>query len=203
VIKKWLPVFVAALAGVVVLLGYLLPGTLASAVRDRFVEWAIILVAFAFLLGLLNILRVHGARVARTRRGWFNSLILMVTVLLAAIPALMGPLARSNQWLIQYILAPLGAAVAGLMVFTLAFAAFRMLRVRRSLWSILFLLIVAVGLLGSVPLVGLQGLSDLRDWLIAVPGMAGTRGLLLGVSLGTVVMALRVLLAGERPHTEA
>ena len=202
-IKKWLPVFVAAVAGVVVLLGYLLPGTLAGALRDRFVEWAIILVAFAFLLGLLNILRVHGARVARTRRGWFNSLILMITVLVAAIPALMGPLARSNQWLIQYILAPLGAAVAGLMVFTLAFAAFRMLRVRRSLWTILFLLIVAVGLLGSVPLVGLQGLSDLRDWLVAVPGMAGTRGLLLGVSLGTVVMALRVLLAGEHPHTEA
>jgi len=36
-----------------------------------------------------------------------------------------------------------------------------------------------------------------------VPGMAGMRGLLLGVALGTMITALRVLLTSERPHTES
>jgi hypothetical protein len=32
--------------------------------------------------------------------------------------------------------------------------------------------------------------------------MAGMRGLLLGVALGTVITALRVLVVSERPHSE-
>ncbi|NLF02391.1 MAG: hypothetical protein GX601_15580 [Anaerolineales bacterium] len=202
-LRKWLPLAVATLVGVVVLLGYLFPDGSLGAWAGQLVDWAIILAAFALVLGLLNILRVHGARIVRTRRGWFNSLVLVVALFSAAVPALLGPSSPYNQWTVQYILAPLGAAVAALMVFTLVLAAFRMLRVRRSLWTLLFLAVVIVALLGSVPLVGLQPVADLRSWLVAVPGMAGMRGLLLGVALGIVVLALRLLGASERPHTES
>lgn len=202
-LRKWLPLAVATLVGVVVLLGYLFPDGSLGAWAGQLVDWAIILAAFALVLALLNILRVHGARIVRTRRGWFNSLVLVVALFLAAVPALLGPSSPYNQWTVQYILAPLGAAVAALMVFTLVLAAFRMLRVRRSLWTLLFLAVVIVALLGSVPLVGLQPVADLRSWLVAVPGMAGMRGLLLGVALGIVVLTLRLLGASERPHTES
>ena len=202
-LRKWLPLAVATLVGVVVLLGYLFPDGSLGAWAGQLVDWAVILAAFALVLGLLNILRVHGARIVRTRRGWFNSLVLVVALFSAAVPALLGPSSPYNQWTVQYILAPLGAAVAALMVFTLVLAAFRMLRVRRSLWTLLFLAVVIVALLGSVPLVGLQPVADLRSWLVAVPGMAGMRGLLLGVALGIVVLALRLLGASERPHTES
>jgi membrane-bound metal-dependent hydrolase YbcI (DUF457 family) len=103
----------------------------------------------------------------------------------------------------DYVIAPLGAALAALVVFTLVLAAFRLLRVRRSAGVVLFLLVVVIVLLGSTPLVGLEWLADLRDWIVNVPGMAGMRGLLLGVALGTVITALRVLLTSERPHTES
>jgi hypothetical protein len=67
---------------------------------------------------------------------------------------------------------------------------------------LLFVIIVALSLLGSTPILGFRWTSDLRDWLVKVPGMAGMRGLLLGVALGTVITGLRILLAQDRPHSD-
>jgi succinate-acetate transporter protein len=107
-----------------------------------------------------------------------------------------------DRTVFDYVISPLGASLAGLVVFTLSLAAFHLLRARRSVGAVFFLLVVALALLGSVPFTGLEWLADIRDWIINVPGMAGMRGLLLGVALGTVITALRVFLTSERPHSE-
>ena len=93
--------------------------------------------------------------------------------------------------------------MAALLVFTLGLAAFRLLRARRNAGTVLFLVIVVLVLLGSTPLLGLGWLAGVRDWIVNVPAMAGTRGLLLGVAIGTVITGLRVLLTLDRPYTES
>ncbi len=209
-VKQWIPTLIATVTGLVVLAGYLFPGQLlvyyqgrVTQWRDVLIEWAVIVAAFAFILGLFNILHVHGGRVVRLRKGWFYSLILLLAALAACVlPVLSGPSGRSTQQMFDYVIGPLGASLAGLVVFTLALAAFRLLRARRSVGAVFFVLIVAVVLLGSTPLVGLEWPADARDWIINVPGMAGGRGLLLGAALGTVITALRVLVGSDRPHSE-
>lgn len=209
-VRKWLPVVIATVVGLLVLLGYLFPNRLmvsyrgqSVALHDLLVQWAVIVAAFALLLGLFSILRVHGGRIARMRRGWFHSLVLVVTAVASIVPGLLGPEATASRLIWRYVIGPLGAALAALIVFTLTLAAFRLLRTRFSLWAVLFLGVVIIALLGSVPLAGLGWLADVRAWIMQVPGMAGTRGLLLGVALGTVVIGLRVLLGSERPHSES
>ena len=209
-VKQWIPTLIATVTGLVVLAGYLFPDQLLvyyqgrmTQWRDVLIEWAVIVAAFAFVLGLLNILHVHGGRVVRTRKGWFYSLVLLLAALAACIPPILyGPSGTLTQQMFDHVIGPLGASLAGLVVFTLTLAAFRLLRVRRSVGAVLFVLIVAVVLLGSTPFVGLEWLADARDWIINVPGMAGGRGLLLGVALGTVITALRVLMGSDRPHSE-
>lgn len=209
-IRRWIPVLLfAVLPGLVVLSGYLLPAnpTLAG-LRDYLVEFAVIVAAFAFLLGVFNILRVHSRQVRRRRPGWYYSLMLLFAMLFAMLiavrlPILPGALQEmSDHFLFDYVISPLGASLAALVVFTLALAAFRLLRGRLSLTTVLFLAVAAVALLGSTPLVGLEWLADIRDWIVNVPGMAGMRGLLLGVALGTVITALRVFMTIERPHSD-
>ncbi len=212
-IKKWIPILTATVTGVVVLLGYLYPNRLLvhyggrlTEWRDVLIEWAVIVAAFAFLLGVFNILRVHGRRVSRRRQGWLYSLVLLLALLVALVVSF-APSSTMNpsELVFEHIIGPLGASLAALMVFTLTLAAFHLLRARRSPGAALFLFVVVVALLGSTPLVGLPGtelLADIRDWLIHVPGMAGMRGLLLGVALGTVITGLRVLVASDRPHSE-
>jgi hypothetical protein len=203
IVKKWIPVFIASAAGVVVLAGYLFPRTILSDYRDRLVEWAVITAAFAFVLGLFNLLRVHSQRFLELGNGWAYSLVLLLAALISFIPAvLQGPAGGTTQGLLKGVIGPLGGSLAALVVFTLTLAAFRLLRQRWGLSTLLFIVVVALALLGSTPILGLTWLSEIREWLVMVPGMVGMRGLLLGVALGTVITGLRVLLASDRPHSD-
>lgn len=203
VTKKWVPIFVAITSGLLTLAGYLLPRTVLSVYRDRLVEWAIIVAAFALILGLFNVLRVHGERVLRPGETRPYSLVLIVVALVSWIPPLLyGTSHMATQAMLEYVIRPLGGAVAALVVFTLTLSAVRLLRHRRTPLSVLFLVVVVLTLIGTAPIRGMGYVSDIRDWLIQVPGMAGMRGLLLGVALGTVVTGVRVLLGSDRPHSE-
>jgi hypothetical protein len=213
-VKRWIPsLLFATLPGLVVVFGYLFPGRLLIHYRGRvmewrdvLVEWAVIVAGFALLLGIFNVLRVHGGRMGRRQQGWPYSLVLLLAMMVAWIPPALPARNPAREVLdravFDYVISPLGASLAALVVFTLALAAFRLLRVRRSVGAVFFLLVVALALLGSAPFTGLEWLADIRDWLINVPGMAGMRGLLLGVALGTVITALRVFWTSERPHSE-
>ena len=216
IVKKWIPILIAIVTGLVVLSGYLFPNRLlfyyrghVTEWRDVLVEWAVIVASFAIILGASNILRVHGRRILRRRHGWFYSLVLLFATMAAIVPPLLPPdhpiqgAYDLNQALMKFVIGPLGASLGALLVFTLTLAAFRLLRTRRSVGAACFVAIVVALLLGSTPLIGLEPLADIRDWIIKVPGMAGMRGLLLGVALGTILTALRVLMAGERPYSES
>lgn len=203
IVRKWVPVAIASAGGLLTLAGYLFPGTVLSSYRDRLIEWAVIVSAFALILGAFNVLRVHGDRVIGTGEGWSYSIALLLAALLSWIPPLFqGPSGEVSQAMLTYVITPLGGSLAALLVLTLTLSAVRILRHRRSPWSLLFLAVVGLSLLGTTPLPGLEWLNEVRSWLIRVPGRAGIRGLLLGVALGTLITGLRVLLGSDRPHSE-
>ena len=219
-VKKWIPTLIAMITGLVVLFGYLFPNRLmidyrghVTELRDVLIEWAVIVAAFAFFLGMVNLLRVHVRRLFRRGSGRIYSLVLLFAMVVALVLTLIPPLLPANavtqnmpdlgQAIFDYLISPLGASLAALVVFTLVLAALRLLRARRRLGAVIFLMIVVVILLGSTPLAGLGWLASVREWIINVPGMAGMRGLLLGVVLGTVITALRVLMGSERPYSES
>jgi uncharacterized membrane protein len=212
-VKQWIPTIIAIVTGLVVLAGYLFPDSAWADSRNSLIEWAVILAAFAFFFGMFNLLRVHGGKMTRLRQGGIYSLVLLLAMLAGMTPPILSllekvqgrriPIQETLDLVIfDTIISPLGASLAALVAFTLALAAFRLMRERRSVSSLIFTLVVAVMLLGSTPFVGLEWLADVRDWIINVPGMAGMRGLLLGVALGTIITALRILMGSDRPHSE-
>lgn len=197
IFKKWLPIVIATGAGLIVLLGYLFP-PLAS-LRDALVGYAVVVAAVALVLGAVNLLRVHLVRLPRLRQGGLYSLVLLLAAAGAGAVVFLGDI--PTQMLFEYALIPLGSSLAALVVFALALALFQLVRVRR--WeAVLFLVVVGVSLLGTLPIFGLEVLTAVRKWLVNVPATAGTRGLLLGVALGTVITGLRVLFAIDRPHSD-
>lgn len=206
IVKEWIPFLIFLPVSIIVLMGYLIPAPVLVYFRDRLIEGAVIVAVFALLLGVFNILHVHVGQVRRRRRGWFSSFVLILALLIGMIPPLLPegmPLrSKLNEAVLSHVLRPVGASLAALIVFTLTLAAFRLLRTRRTVASVLFLLVVAVVLAGGIPLAGLEQLAGWRAALIHVPAMAGARGLLLGVALGTVIAALRLIVGGERPYGE-
>jgi len=195
-------------AGVVMLIGLLSdPGSEARTLAALIVQLVAVTAAIAVLIGILNLLAVHLGRFTHAERGWpYSALILLVT----AGVVVLRILDRAEIWsgdlegeqisprAFEAVQVSIESALAGLLVFFLVFAGYRLMRRGVSVWNVLFTSAVVVALVGWIPLGDLEALSGVREWLVSVPVSAGARGILLGVALGTVTAGVRVLLGQDR-----
>ncbi|MBN1218569.1 MAG: hypothetical protein JXM69_06565 [Anaerolineae bacterium] len=167
------------------------------------VSWAAIVVAFALLLGFANVISVHWSRIRTRQPGSIYSVVLLVSLTLTLIIGSGGPASENGQFVFRHILQPLEATFFALLAIFIATAAFRAFRVR-NLETFFFVLFAVIVLLGQIPLSIYiwPELPIIKDWIITVPTLAGVRGILLGVALGTIATGLRVLIGADRPYTD-
>jgi hypothetical protein len=194
---------IAIVSGVIVLLGYFidLPGL--SDLRLLLVDWAVILAAVALLIGVLNLARVHWNRFRTSQKGSANSLVLIISILvtLFIIGIFGGPTTSGSMWIYNYILIPIETSLLALLAVVLIYAFARMFYRQITIPTLVFAGVVLFVLIGAFTLPGFNFplLTELRTWLIQVWALAGMRGILLGVALGTIATGLRILLGSDRP----
>jgi len=114
-----------------------------------------------------------------------------------------GGASAASRWILRYVYQPLEAAFLALLVFFIASAIYRGLRVRT--WEMgLFALAALIVLIGAAPLMQLVSplIPAARDWIVNVPAVAGVRGILFGVALGVIATGLRLLTGIDRPYAE-
>jgi hypothetical protein len=102
-------------------------------------------------------------------------------------------------WLFNHVYLPLQGAFFALTAFFLATAAYRAMRAR-NVETTLMLIAAVIVFIGQMPLAGV--LADAREWILRVPSEAGLRGIMLGVALGTLATALRLIVGMDRPYSE-
>jgi hypothetical protein len=184
--------------------GATLLGLLAIPALERvLLSWAAFLVALALVLGVLNLLAIHLRRLPRN--GYSAILVLsMLLVFALGITDGIGVTDDGLQTLFVNVQQPLEAALGGLLAFFLLFAGVRLLQRQQNGWGVLFLVSTLVVLVLRAPLpAGLaRQLEPLRNVVENVLVMAGMRGLLLGIALGTILLAIRILTGQERPYSE-
>lgn len=203
--KKILPItnaIIAIASGVLVLLGYFFPAV--RGIQSILIGWAIILAAFALLLGIFNLVMVHWKKAGSEEPGSVYSIVLLISLILTMIiVSISGPTGSWSLWVFNTFQVPVEISLLAVLAVILVYAGARLLS-RRPKWNtILFLVTVLVVLLGSVPLFffgEITPLNVVRGWLAQVPAVAGARGLLLGVALGTVATGLRILIGVDRPY---
>ena len=199
-VKRSVATAIAISVGLFVLLDFFVQNAFIGTLKFVFVRWAIIVAAFAMVLGFFNVLIVHLNKILRFKQGWFYSTFLVLTMMVVLLLGLIeGPQGSLTSRIFQYVLFPLQATIFSLLAFFVASAAYRAFRLR-SWESALLVITGVIVLLGQVPLWG--ALTSFKEWILRVPSMAGARGILLGVALGTVATGLRVLLGIDRPYSE-
>lgn len=167
------------------------------------ISWATIVIAFALLLGFVNVITVHLNRIRGRKPGSIYSGVLLVSLLGTLLFGIAGPTSPNTQFIFEYILQPLEATFFALLALFIATAAFRAFRIR-NLETFFFVLFAVIVLLGQVP-VSIYIWPEfpvIKDWILNVPVLAGVRGILLGVALGTIATGLRVLIGADRPYTD-
>jgi hypothetical protein len=170
-------------------------------------DWTIIIGIFAILLGIYSLLRLHVNKIKHRAENWGYSYVALFG-LFAMIVAGFWPFwpfggFMENYWyvhLFDHVLVPIQATMFSLLAFFIASAAFRAFRAR-SVIATLLLLAATVIMIRFVPLGFLsEPISDLAGWILRVPNLAAKRAIIIGVGLGAVAMALKVMLGIERAY---
>ncbi len=193
-----------------------LPDALRTAATDAG-QMLILLVgvigALAVILGVLNLLGVHlrklgggGAQAAYSAIIILSLIFVVVLHLLERLGILAvrgGPpdTPLVSLTLMDALQVTIESALAGLLFFFLVFAAYRLLRRRVNAWGMLFIVTLVIVLIGYAQQSETL-LYRFREWLLNVPVSAGTRGLLIGIAIGTVVIGARVLIGQDRIFRE-
>lgn len=193
---------VAISAGILTLIGYFIPGL--EFLSDTLINWAVVLAGFALILGMVNLLSIHLGRLRAQKPGSIYSLVVIlafaVTLILVGVTT---PTGGPAMWIFDYITIPVEASLMAILVVTLGYSSMRLLRRRSGLLPVIFVSTVLLVLIGLAPIYAfgdLPVLSSIRAWIAQVPAMAGARGILLGVALGTVATGLRILIGADRPY---
>lgn len=190
-------------------INYFVPWGWFSNRANQVQEWGLIVVAFAYLLGALNVFRVHSHKIQRRESDWRFSIITIVALTVMLFFGLMpeelaiGGMEKGSPflWMFDNMYVPMMATMYSLLAFFIASAAFRAFKVR-SLEATLLALTAVVVMLGAVPLgeIILPGSSELRTWIMETLQNVGKRGIMIGVALGAISTSLKIILGIERPY---
>ena len=193
----------AIAAGLIVLLGYFFPAQVES-LRLLLVDWAIVIAGMAVLVGIFNLVAGQMEKIRTHQKGGMYGVILIVSLFITFVFGLvLGPDHPYMRLTMDAIIVPVEASLLAILAVTLIYASIRLLR-RVDVMSVLFLAVAVIFLIAIVPtpfgpLLGERGNQALVDFL-GIFSQGGTRGLLIGIALGTLLTGLRVLFGIDRPY---
>jgi len=217
--KREVPLFITAMIGLFMILSFFVPHQSVSVPADFLQSSAVILVAFGYVLGGANALRVNFDAIYKRSPGWPYKIVLvgalLATVIVGAIegPGFLNPGNRS-KWIYDWIYSPMSSTMFALLAFFIASAAFRAFRIRTVEAGLLAVAALIV-MLGRVPLGDLMSdwmfkwmpgslgglhLSTFQEWIMDIPQNAAKRAILIGAALGVMATGLRVILGIERSY---
>jgi len=170
--------------------------------------WANVVIAFAYVLGAGNVLRIHGKRFMRRQKDWGYSLVTVVSMMAMIIFGVTNPgwfrgsgndAGSIFNWLYDAMYSPMQSTMFALLAFYIASAAFRAFRIR-TLQSSLLAITAMIVMLGSVPLGALMWdhLPTVNDWVMGDLQTAGKRAILIGAALGAISTGLKMIAGIER-----
>jgi hypothetical protein len=195
-----LAIIAAIACGLLMLADFFVLDPVIDALGAILIEGVLILAAFALLLGVLNLLGVH-ARTNGAPQSRRYSAILLIALVATFVTGILRPASDELAWIFDYFYFPLQASMGALLAFFIVSAAYRAFKLR-SVPAFILLATSLVVLITQLPFSA--ALSPLlpvaREWIFAIPVTAGVRGILLGVALGAIATALRVLLAVDHPY---
>ncbi|HSL93884.1 MAG TPA: hypothetical protein VK905_04705 [Bacillota bacterium] len=200
--RRSLPLTITSFVGFWIVFDYFVKIDFVRTWTTNFTNWVIIVAAFALGLGAVNLLRIHGKRVAERRPGWMESSVLLVALAYMTVTGIfLGTSSESFLFAFTNLQQPLSAAMFSLLVFFIASASFRAFRAR-SIEAAVLLIAGVILMLGRAP-IG-EAIWDqfprMADWIMKVPNLAGNRGIMIGAAIGIVSVAMRVLLGIDRGY---
>jgi hypothetical protein len=187
---------------------HFIPAKPIADLNQLFRNWYIGIITFFIFLGTFNLARSNLVKVKTRARDWPYSIVLIAALAVMLFAGFYKGRASTDEgqpfmYLYFNVQFPLEATMYSLLAFFVTSASFRAFRARNR--EAVFLLVAAVVImLGRVPIGASiwKGFPDLTEWIMSYPNAAAKRGIRLGIELGLISMALRMILGIERSYMQ-
>jgi hypothetical protein len=173
--------------------------------RVQLLNWAVPLSCVACLEAILNLVfSVHWKRVRQNHKRKRYSLVIIISFAVTLVAGIfLGPSNPGFQKLVTHVQVPIESSLMALLAITLVMASLKILQTHRNWMGFVFFLCVVLFLvLNSGVLAFTDEIPVLRDLLSGFhhAPVAGARGILLGIALGSMTAGIRVLIGSDRPY---
>ena len=200
--RREIPLKITLIFGLFMIGQYFIPPV--NDIAGRFQQWAVIVLAFAYVLGVANLVRINLDVVSKRGRDWQYKLITIGTLIMTLLVGLIGGITPGtffNDRLYLNMYVPMSSTMYATLAFFIASAAYRAFHIRT--WQAGMLAVTAmIVMLGRVPFGQLlwEDMPGLVDWVMNVPNMVAQRGILIGAALGAVATGLKMVFGIERSY---
>jgi len=209
--RREVPLVLTAIVGITMIIAHFIPPL--NILKNLFEDWFFIIAAFAIYLGILNLILVNGDKIYKKQKGWLFGAVVILGFLVITIIGIFFSGGKSFQdpgtpfyYIYMNLYYPLSATMFALLAFFVASASYRAFRAR-NVEATMLLGAAFILMLGRVPIgywisTGLgHTLANAADWIMDFPQLAGQRAIMIGIALGVVSSALRVILGLERAYS--
>ncbi|MCX6827940.1 MAG: hypothetical protein NT002_01460 [candidate division Zixibacteria bacterium] len=208
--KRQIPLIFVFAFGMVMIIQSFVPNDLSLSVNEFLLKWIYIIGIFALALGIWSLVRVSMDKIRHKRLGWQYSIVLLLALFSMLLFGFdYGRHFTTTEGLRNYmfvhffdnILIPVQATMFALLAFFIASASYRAFRAR-SVLATLLLIAALIVMLRFNPYLGPVGayMEKTASWLLNVPNLAAKRAIIIGVGLGAVATAMKVMLGIERAY---
>ncbi len=189
---------------IIVILGILIPIEPLVSLKTVLLDWVVTLGAVAALIAIFNLVAVHGRNLLPSgNKNLYSIFFLISFIVVFLLGIIFGTAHPFFTNLSHTVIVSVESSLLGLLAFSLAIACFQLFKQKSNTLGILFGLSTIVflwSLSGAFTIFpSLELFTDLTDFINQLP-IAGIRGILIGISLGTIAAGIRVLIGIDRPY---
>ena len=197
------PLLVTFLSGAAIAALFFIPHYKAQEVNSKLLEWTLVVYAFALILGSISLWNSHAKKVKNRAEGWGFSVVTLASLIVITALGIWKGVGEETPVgkIYTMVNSPLASTMFALLAFVIASAAFRAFRARSVEATLLLItaIVIMVGRVSIGPLIS-PHLPGITEWLLDVPNLAAKRAIALGVGLGAVSTALKIILGIEQSY---
>jgi len=154
-------------------------------------------------LGIVSLIRSHVTKISRKSKGYQYNIICLAGFAIMIFFGFFYGISEESffQYLFFTVQVPVQATMFSLLAFFIGSAAFRAFRAR-TLEATLLLVAAIIVMLGQVPLASqnIPYIAEMKNWILDIPNTAAKRSIIIGVGLGVISTALKIILGIERTY---
>ncbi len=200
--KKTVPFLITLVVGIFTFAAYFVPHKSMNFLWITYSDWLIIIGGGAMAVGVISMIKTYYKKAMNKADP--NRFYCLITIISMAIMTIVGFITGMNPGtlfndIFMNVMAPLESTMFSLLAFYIASAAFRSFRLKSFSAGLLLFAAITV-MLAQVPFG--ETISPLipkfSAWIMDYPNVAAQRAILIGIAIGSVATALKIILGIDK-----